>query len=105
MPAVLTVDQRDSSDHPDAVPALLRDLAGVPVLRAFQRTAGDEVQAVLDDPAAVVEAVGRLLRDGHWWVGLGIGPVDVPLPEETRAGGGPAFVHAREAVTRAKSAP
>jgi len=105
MLAVLTVDQRDSRDHPDAVPALLTALRPVPTLRPFQRTAGDEVQGVLDDAAAVVEAVGLLLRDGHWWLGLGVGPVDVPLPEETRAGGGPAYVLAREAVTKAKWAP
>jgi len=45
------------------------------------------------------------LRDGGWSVGLGIGTVDQPLPDDARAGNGPAYVHAREAVTRAKSVP
>jgi hypothetical protein len=105
MPVVLTVDQRSSRRAADAVPALLDRLAPVPTLRPFQRTAGDEVQAVLDDAEAVVAALRLVLRDGGWYVGVGIGPVDVPLPRETRAGNGPAYRNAREAVTRAKSAP
>jgi hypothetical protein len=102
---VLTVDQRSSRGAADAVPALLGRLAPVRTLRPFQRTAGDEVQAVLSDAEAVVAALRLVLRDGGWYVGVGIGPVDVPLPRETRAGNGPAYRNAREAVTRAKSAP
>ena len=105
MPVVLTVDQRSSRGAADAVPALLGRLAPVRTLRPFQRTAGDEVQAVLEDPEAVVAALRLVLRDGGWHVGVGIGPVDSPLPRETRAGNGPAYRNAREAVTRAKSAP
>ena len=105
MPVVLTVDQRSSREAADAVPALLGRLAPVATLRPFQRTAGDEVQAVLDDADAVVAALRTILRDSGWHVGLGVGPVDEPLPPETRAGNGPAYRDAREAVTRAKSAP
>src|SRR3954451_16467957 len=105
MPVVLTVDQRSSRRAVDAVPALLVRLGPVPTLRPFQRTAGDEVQAVLDDAEAVVAALRLVLRDGGWYVGGGIGPVDVPLPRETRARNGRAYRNAREAVTRAKSAP
>jgi hypothetical protein len=105
MPVVLTVDQRSSRGAADAVPALLAVLAPVPTLRPFQRTAGDEVQAVLDDAEAVVAALRLILRDGGWHVGVGIGPVDEPLPPETRAGNGPAYRNARQAVTHAKSAP
>jgi hypothetical protein len=107
--AVLTVDQRDSRRSPDEVPALLDRLAGhdrpAPPLRPFQRTAGDEVQAVLDDADAVVATLAVILRTGGWSIGLGVGTVDEPLPGDARAGRGAAFVHAREAVTRAKSAP
>jgi hypothetical protein len=107
--AVLTVDQRDSRRGRDEVPALLERLAGPPgpgqPLRPFQRTAGDEVQAVLDDAGVTVDTVGLILRVGGWSVGLGIGAVDQPLPDDARAGNGPAYVYAREAVTRAKSAP
>jgi hypothetical protein len=109
MLAVLTVDQRDSRRGRDEVPALLDRLAGPTAppapLRSFQRTAGDEVQAVLDDAEVTVDTLAIILRTGGWSVGLGIGTVDGPLPEDARAGNGPAYVYAREAVTRAKSAP
>ena len=105
MPVVLTVDQRASRAGADAVPDLLARLAPVPALRPFQRTVGDEVQGVLDDAAAVVTTLGLMLRDGRWHVGVGIGPVEQPLPPETRAGRGPAYLYAREAVTRAKTMP
>jgi hypothetical protein len=52
-----------------------------------------------------INTLGVILRAGGWSVGLGIGTVDEPLPQDARAGNGPAYVHAREAVTRAKSTP
>jgi hypothetical protein len=54
-------------------------------------------------PDVVVDLVLLLVRDRGWSVGVGVGPVDDPLPESTRAGSGPAFVAARAAVTAAKS--
>lgn len=107
--AVLTVDQRGSRAGTDAVPTLLDALTPgslpAPPLLGFQRTVGDEVQGVVDDPSTLVEAVGRALRLQAWNIGIGIGDIEAPLPSETREGRGPAYVHAREAVTRAKSAP
>jgi hypothetical protein len=102
---VLTLDQRRSRVGDDAVPGLLDELAdlGDRLLRPFQRTAGDEAQAVTDDPDTAVEVVARALRSGRWNIGIGVGAVRTPLPAETRAGSGDAFVAAREAVTRAKS--
>ena len=105
MPFVLTVDQRGSRRNPDRVPAALTALAGVATVLPFERTAGDEFQGVLDDPAAVVEVVRRLVRDGGWSVGVGAGPVHTPLPRSTRAGSGPAFIAARAAVEAAKRRP
>ena len=105
--AVLTVDQRGSTKlaATDRVPDTLAGLADLGLLRAFERTAGDEFQGVLDDPAVVTAAVERLLREDAWNIGLGIGPVEEPLPDSARAGRGPAYLHARAAVTGAKSAP
>jgi len=106
---VVTVDQRRSRRGGDQVEALLARLAdSVPapaVVRPFERTAGDEVQGVLRDPAQVVAVALTLVRLGNWSAGIGVGPVDEPLPASTRAGSGPAFVRARQAVERAKSHP
>ncbi|WP_206051555.1 sigma factor-like helix-turn-helix DNA-binding protein [Nocardioides ferulae] len=103
--AVLTVDQRRSRTEPDRVPQMIDRMAGVPLDRPLQRTVGDEFQAVLTDPASLPLVLEPLLRDGGWHVGLGFGEVERPLPDSTRAGRGPAFVAAREAVTAAKNSP
>jgi hypothetical protein len=103
--AVLTIDQRGSSKDSDRVPGTLAGLADVVLLRPFERTAGDEFQGVLDEPVALATVVERLLREASWSIGIGIGEVEEPLPDSTRAGRGPAFVSARDAVTGAKSAP
>ena len=52
------------------------------MLRPFERTAGDEFQGVLDDPAALAAVVERLLREDGWNIGIGIGEVEEPLPDE-----------------------
>jgi hypothetical protein len=106
---VVTADQKSSRTRTDGVPELLRSLDAAqsdrPVgpLRDFERTAGDEVQALFADPAAVVHAVVHLLRLGDWWVGVGVGGVARPLPRTARAGRGPAYLAARQAVESAKS--
>jgi hypothetical protein len=103
--AVLTVDQRGSRRADDLVPSTLEALAGVATLRAFERTVGDEFQGVVDDPAGLAAALEVLLREGMWNIGIGIGEVHEPLPEHARAGRGPAYLHARDAVTSAKTGP
>ena len=102
---VLTVDQRGSRRSPDLVADTVAALAGLATLRPFEQTVGDEFQGVLDDPISLAPAVETLLRDGTWHIGIGAGEVEEPLPVHTRAGRGPAFVRAREAVTAAKSSP
>lgn len=105
---VLTVDQEGSTRHGDQVAGLLAALRPLTdsltgVLRAFERTVGDEVQAVVDDPTTVVTLALHLLRLRGWTVGIGAGPVDEPLPASSREASGPAFVRARAAVERAKT--
>ncbi len=106
---VLTIDQQGSRTRGDRVPDLLSTLAAHPVLkrsglvRPFERTVGDEVQAVADTSGVVLEIVLDVLRWGGWSVGIGAGSVELPLPESTRAGAGQAFVLARDAVEVAKS--
>lgn len=102
---VLTVDQDGSREGSDQVPDALEVLSPVATRLPFERTVGDEFQGVLDDPLAVVAALERLLRAGVWNIGIGIGAVETPLPDHARAGRGPAYLAAREAVTAAKSSP
>ncbi|RRQ28769.1 hypothetical protein DK926_05575 [Rhodococcus sp. Eu-32] len=102
---VLTVDQRGSRRDVDRVGRLLDSMQDSRLVRPFERTAGDEVQAVAADARTVVDIALSLVRQGWWSVGIGVGSVEQPLPESTRAGRGPAFEAARDAVTRAKNAP
>lgn len=107
--AVLTVDQRSSRTQPDLVPALVVALNSRShahgLRRKFERTAGDEAQGVFSNAEAAVDSISTLLRTQGWNVGLGIGEASEPLPRSTRAGRGAAFIHARDAVNRAKSGP
>ncbi len=99
---VLTIDQRGSRRGADKVESLLEVLSGAQTVRPFQRTAGDEVQAVLDSAAAATVIALHLAQSGEWSVGMGVGAVVEPLPAETRAGSGEAFILARDAVEAAK---
>src|SRR5690242_8094530 len=104
----LTVDQRGSRDAGDRIASWLTALADDPEVRLtlpFARTAGDEMQALADDPTGVTAAVRRLVRDGGWWIGIGVGEVEQPLPDDVRAARGPALVRARGAVEQAKGRP
>lgn len=101
----LTVDQRQSRHLPDRVEGMLEHLNDLPVVRPFERTAGEEFQGLLADSTAVVDAVLGLVRDARWSIGVGIGPVERPLPSTTRAVRGLAFIRARNAVEAAKRAP
>ncbi|WP_106848649.1 hypothetical protein [Blastococcus sp. Marseille-P5729] len=98
----VTIDQRGSQTHSDQVPGLLRLLAEVDACLPFERTAGDEVQGLLCDADAVIDAIERTMRSPDWSIGVGIGPVELPLPTSVRAARGPALVRAREAVEDAK---
>ena len=103
---VVTADQVDSRREADRVPEALTLLAGVRPRAAnpFERTAGDEIQGVTDDPADLLDIVTSLIRADRWRLGIGIGPVDLPLPVSPRAGRGPAFIAARAAVSAAHPA-
>lgn len=99
---VMTIDQRSSRENPDLVPALIERLAGVAAVLPFERSVGDELQGVIRDAEAVVEATMLALRDEVWHIGIGVGAVQLPLPPHSREAQGSAFIAAREAVERAK---
>lgn len=105
---VLTADQIDSRHTTDRVAATLTALNtdhGDQLLLPADRTAGDELQLLVDDAALLLTLVLELTRAGEWSVGVGVGPVRLPLPADTREATGEAFYAARDAVTRAKKQP
>ncbi|MFB9402655.1 MarR family transcriptional regulator [Pseudarthrobacter polychromogenes] len=100
---VLTIDQQGSTSDIDRVPELitaLRNLTPVP----FERSVGDELQGVVEQAADVVDVALHALRDGHWYVGIGIGAVGLVPGASPREGSGSGFVAARKAVELAKGA-
>lgn len=99
---VLTIDQQGSRSTPDRIPELLDLLRSVPTILPWERSVGDEAQGVVARASDVVDAALACLRDGGWYVGIGIGEVEQPYPESSREGRGSAFVSARTAVERAK---
>ena len=101
---VMTMDQRGSTADVDRVPGLLKELRDLSTGGRFERSVGDEVQGVVERADEVVDIALHALRSGRWYVGIGVGEVDLPLPASPREGSGPAFVAARAAVDRAKGA-
>ena len=101
----LTVDQIESRERVDLVDEVLAELSSVTTTLPFTRTVGDELQGLLHDPVSVVDAILILMRTEKWHIGLGIGPVERPLPTDSRRARGPALVCARAAVDAAKTEP
>lgn len=98
-------DQVSSREQEDAVPASLAALADIAVELPFERTAGDEIQALLGDPNSVAQAISVLTRLSGWRIGVGVGDVQHPLPSSTRAARGPAYFAARDAIDAARRQP
>lgn len=105
MKAAILLDQRQSRGGRDLVEPWLVDMGdpALAFLLRFERTAGDEMEALIGDPATLTEVALRALRTSAWWIGVGIGSVDAPLPESVRQSQGPAFVLARQAIQEAKA--
>lgn len=107
MPFVVTADRRNSREHPGELDmAAHRDRLRSQIPGAtldWQISAGDELQALYSDPGSAVEAALQLLEAQLWHVGVGVGPVDTPLPATVSEATGDGFVNARHAVEAAKS--
>jgi hypothetical protein len=105
---VITADQRGSRTSDDLIPAALSSVAEAAadgLALPPERTAGDELQVAIRDAPAALRIVLQLTRMQTWSVGIGVGPVEQPLPVQVRAARGSAFLHARDAVDRAKRTP
>ena len=105
MPVVVTIDQRRSRRSADShgikLAERLNALPDVLISRSFEVTVGDELQGVLTLPGHLIPVLRVIARQGGWWVGIGIGQVEV-WGESARLSTGTAFVRARRAVDRAK---
>ena len=102
---VITADQRNSRRSADAVAEALQQLNAErkdDLALPAERTAGDEVQMLLNSAQAALEIALELTRTGQWSVGIGIGAVSMPYGATVRATSGPAFLAARTAIDRAK---
>lgn len=105
---VVTADQHRSRETGDRVRRLLEDLSpwaderAEHILLPLERTVGDEVQIVLSDAETALDFTLQLVRAGDWAIGVGAGPADLPLGSSPRQSSGEVFIHARNAVERAR---
>jgi hypothetical protein len=99
----LTINQRDSRRDGDRVPQLLKDLRHIPARLDFDRSVEDEVQGILDAAEQAVDAALIALRSGSWFVGIGVGPINEPLPNQIKDASGHGLVYARRAVDRLRN--
>lgn len=99
----LTINQTDNRRDGDKVPQLLKDLRHIPARLDFDRSVEDEVQGILDCPRQTVEAALVALRTGAWYVRIGVGPVNEPLPNQIKDASGHGLVYARRAVDRLRN--
>lgn len=101
---VITADQVDSRSKADLVASTLNRLndGSVHTILDADRTAGDELQVLLEDASDTLTVTLQLTRSGLWSVGCGVGNVHTPLPRNIREATGDAFVAARRAVDNAK---
>ncbi|QAY60843.1 hypothetical protein ET475_13155 [Microbacterium protaetiae] len=105
---ILTIDQKASRTGSDLIPDALAEfarLAPAHITAGPERTVGDELQLATDDAGTALRIILHATRTQHWSTGVGLGEVETPLPASIRSGRGPAFIHARAAVDRAKSDP
>lgn len=105
----LTADRRDSRSQTGTL-----DMAGhrdrlaaahPECFRPWQLSAGDELQVLFAHPEPTVEAALHLAETGRWHVGVGLGPLDEPVPDTVAEATGDALERARAAVEAAKKAP
>lgn len=99
----LTINQRDSRRDGDRVPQLLKDLRHIPARLDFDRSVEDEVQGILDSAEEAVDAALIALRSGSWFVGIGVGPINEPLPNQIKDASGHGLIYARRAVDRLRN--
>ncbi len=81
---------------------MLRTLLHIPKLAPFQRSGPALLVGVPERAEDAVDAVLRALRGHHWVVGLGVGSLYEPVPNEVQYLQGPALGYAHTAVERSE---
>jgi hypothetical protein len=99
----LTINQTDRRRDGDLVPQLLKALRHIPARLDFDRSVEDEIQGIVQDASQAVDAALIALRRGGWFVGIGVGPLDEPLPHRITEASGHGLVYARRAVDRLRN--
>ena len=94
---------RRTPDASDPVPALLEALDAVPQTLPAERTVGPEVLALVGRAEDALEAVLRAREVGEWAVGVGVGPLQRPLPRSVRELAGGAMDAAEQAVRASRT--
>ena len=73
---VVTMDQRESRGRGDLVETAAGELSDrhrQSLALPFERTAGDEMQAVAREASWLVDFLLDATRDGEWWIGVALG--------------------------------
>lgn len=99
---VVTLKQRDRRADGDLGDEMLRVLSEIPTLTAFQRSGPSLLVGVPQDPLGTVDAVLTALRSHHWLVGLGVGSLYEPVPDEAQFLQGAALGYAHTAAERSE---
>lgn len=99
---VVTLKQRDRRADGDLGDEMLRALSEIPTLTAFQRSGPSLLVGVPQDPLSTVDAVLKALRSHHWLVGLGVGSLYEPVPDEAQFLQGAALGYAHTAAERSE---
>lgn len=104
--AVVNADQRHSRRNQDAVGSTIEALTGqhLDFVLPPVRTMGDQWQCLTTSPRTLTQICAQLSVD-NWHVGIGIGTVDQPLPDDSREARGPAYLLARQALEGAGRSP
>lgn len=98
------VNSRGTADRAAAMITTLHERLASNLRLPVDQTSGDELQLITEHAGTALDAVLMLTRDNAWSVGIGIGAVREPLPDEVRTATGDAFYAARAAVDAAKRA-
>jgi hypothetical protein len=105
VPAVINIDQRRSrSGGLEPTRQLLRRLTDDPELTPalqFAQSTGDEIQGVLGSAEEIVRVLLHATRSGNWWIGIGLGGVELDAMT-VHDSTGEAFFLARDALAQAK---